>query len=574
MKTDIEVDAGVGSGEPTVSLARAGRRVNATSQGFAALLGYGPNELDNLDLAVVVHPSDVELFEAALQTFFDENEATQVEVRLMEGGGSYVRVRALIHASAEDPDSFLVALEPMDDYVTWDGAQAGPSAEQPNYQVYQEEVAPDEFGFDPVTMLRQRDYLLHEYELLRPRLGRDVPGAALIVVDVDRFSVIERAIGSGGAGAVLKVVGHRLEDSLGADQILVHLEIDRFGILAAGIADQDAAEVLTRSLRAVLDSPVVAPEGEEVVVTASIGVALLSDAGLDAHEAISHAMAAKERAKSRGPAKVEFYSNMESARDARTRKTFENEVRRAVDSEDLALLFQPIYSLDNGRIGGVEALVRMRHPDRGMLFPAEFMQVAKEIGRLPRVGTFVISSALDALAGWLRTYPNSGLALNINLTGDELDEPEVTNALIERVQALELLQGSVYVELSDIHPDLDCTCHDSVARIGAAGIALSVDEFGSGASALAVFSRYDVSQVKLGRAMVLGLEENSRSWGVLSGLVELAHSLKAEVVGIGVEKAGQIRLMRKLGIDKVQGFHLGHPMDRDQIESQLELVAE
>ncbi|MDA8372956.1 MAG: GGDEF and EAL domain-containing protein [Actinomycetota bacterium] len=574
MKTDIEVEAGVGSGEATVSLARAGRRVNATSPGFAALLGYGPNELDNLDLAVVVHPSDVELFEAALQTFFDENEATQVEVRLMEGGGSYVRVRALIHASTEDPDSFLVALEPMDDYVTWDGAQADPSAEQPNYQVYQEEVAPEEFGFDPVTMLRQRDYLLHEYELLRPRLGRDVPRAALIVVDVDRFSVIERAIGSGGAGAVLKVVGHRLEDSLGADQILVHLEIDRFGILAAGIADQEAAEVLTRSLRAVLDSPVVAPEGEEVVVTASIGVALLSDPGLDAHEAISHAMAAKERAKSRGPARVEFYSNKESARDARARKTFENEVRRAVDSEDLALLFQPIYSLDSGRIGGVEALVRMRHPDRGMLFPAEFMQVAKEIGRLPRVGTFVISSALDALAGWLRTYPNSGLALNINLTGDELDEPEVTNALIERVQALELLQGSVYVELSDIHPDLDCTCHDSVASIGAAGIALSVDEFGSGASALAVFSRYDVAQVKLGRAMVLGLEENSRSWGVLSGLVELAHSLKAEVVGIGVEKAGQIRLMRKLGIDKVQGFHLGYPMDRDQIESQLELVAE
>ena len=574
MKTNVDVDTGVGADEATVSLARAGRRVNAISTGFSALLGYGPNELDNLDLAVLVHPADLDLFEAALQTFFDENEATQVEVRLMDGGGSYMRVRALIHSTAQSPDSFLIAIEPMDDYASWDGESIDASAPAEAYQAYEEEAPSAAFGIDPVTMLRQRDFLLHEYELLRPRLGRDVPGAALIVVDVDRFSVIERAIGSSGAGAVLKVVGHRMEDALNADQILVHLEIDRFGILASGVADQETAEALTRALRAVLDSPVVAPEGEEVVVTASIGVALLDDPSLDAQEAISHAMAAKERAKVRGSAKVEFYSSKESASDARARKSFENDVRRAVDAEDLTVLFQPIYSLDSGRIGGVEALVRMRHPERGMLFPAEFMQVAKDIGRLPRVGTFVISSSLEAIAGWLRTYPNSGLALNINLSGDELDEPEVANTLIEGIQALEILQGAVYVELSDIHADLDCTCHDSVARLGAAGIALSVDEFGSGASALAVFSRYDVSQVKLGRAMVLGLEENSRSWGVLSGLVELAHSLSAEVVGIGVEKAGQIRLMRKLGIDKVQGFHLGQPMDRDQIESQLELVAE
>ena len=428
------------------------------------------------------------------------------------------------------------------------------------------------FEIDATTGLFGIDYLIYEYEHSRSILGGELDGLALLVVDVDRFGVIESALGKSGADSVLSVVAHRFEDALGGIFPIVRLDFDRFAILGLGVTEVSQVEMLTRTLRSILDSPVVAPDGEEVVVTACVGVVLAIDGSLSGEELIDRAMVAKDRAKARGASKIEYYQENFSA-PARDRRAFENIVRRAIDSEELVVLYQPVISLTTGRISGVEALARLRHPERGLISPPEFIPVAKEIGRLSRMGSQVASAALSAMASWRQEYPATPLTLGLNLSGDELDDLELIEELIAKIEEFDLDKAFVFAELGTCDLDPASRCRRSIVRLEEAGISLSADEFGAGASALGLFSAFAVSQVKIDRSLVLGVDQKSRSYGVLSGLVTLAHSLDAEVVGIGVEHAQQIRIMRALGIDRVQGYHIGQPMDRDQIETQLELIS-
>ncbi len=593
-KAEVEGEFADESAIAEIEIDRASGKILLLSRAAEEVLGYANEELAGVNLSSVIHPDDADLVADGISIFWESMDSTELDARILCGPGDYRLFKLLVRskvagdrASRAKSDTYVIEIEVLgpladastdgdlsfaDEYGPRDSADESSAVNAPPNSSY------PSFAINPLTGLYQRDYLFYEYERNRPALGGDLEGLALLVVDIDRFSLIVKALGSAGASKVLGVVAHRFEDALGGVYPVAYLDEDRFGLLCLGVVESSQVEMITRTLRSILDSPVVAPDGEEVVVTACIGIALATDATLDAEELFSRAITAKDRAKSRGASKVEYFVENVSAEshsfDARTRRSFENEVRKSIDSEELVVLFQPIFSLDTGRIGGVEALVRMRNPDGGLIMPADFIPVAKEIGRLPRLGSQVATKALDALSSWRRSYPAIRMTLGINLSGDELDESELMDELIERVVSLELDKNAVFIELGTVSANPEAQCHASIARLTEAGIALSVDEFGAGTSALGLFSRYEVAQVKLDRSLMLGLNESGRSFGVLSGLVSLAHSLDAEVIGVGVERAEQIRMMRRLEIDRVQGFHLGQPMEKEQIDTQLELIAE
>ncbi len=526
---------------------------------IANVTGYVGRELESVELITLVHPEDQSLFASFLDEFALDEQAVQVSVRILSGTNDYemfdLRAVSLSERHGERAALLTIArVQGNSDFGLGDNVFA------------------QGFDLDPVTGLYRESYLMFEYERIRSFLGAGLPGLAMIVIEIDRFQSIEDSLGQIGADAVLSNVSHRIDDGLGTIFPVARLDEEQFGILALGASEISQVDAITRTLRSVLDTPVIAPDGEEVVVTACVGVAFASDPSLDARQLFTNASIAKDHAKAKGSGKIEFFQETFST-FVKDRRSFENIVRRAIDNEELVVLFQPIMSLSNGRICGVEALVRMNHPSRGLISPIEFISVAKEIGRLPRLGTQVATQAVGALAHWQARYSAIKLSLGINLSGDELEDTNLVGAVLDQIDNFGIKAADVSIELGNIEIDEDAPAHRSILRLHEAGVRLSVDEFGVGSSALGLFTKYQVSQVKIDRTLMLGVETGSRSYGVLNGLIKLAHSLDAEVVGIGVEKAEQIRLMRKLGIDKVQGYHIGAPMERGQIETHLELIS-
>ncbi len=527
---------------------------------ITSITGYGQSDLEMVNFISLIHPEDQFLYAQVVDDFWSSGVLGEISIRLLDASSEYREMVLRVAGRSQTDEELqimidIALLQDQDDLL-------GPRDAQPMVS----------FEIQSVTGLYGLDYLFYEYERIQSVVGVEVGGLALLVIDIDRFAIIQSALGVSGSNSVLGVVAHRFEDALGGVFPLVHIEKDRFGLLCIGITEVAQVEMVTRTLRSILDTPVVAPDGEEVVVTACVGVTIVTNSDFSGQDLLSQAMAARDRAKARGASKVEYYSDLRSS-SATDRRSFENIVRRAIDSSELVVLFQPIISLAHRRICGVEALVRMHHPERGLISPIEFIPVAKEIGRLPRLGTQVGAAALSALTSWSQLYPDQLLTMGINLSGDELDEPDVVEALISQLDNVTIAKDRIFIELGALDLDPKSRSHASIERLSEYGVSLSVDEFGAGISALGIFSRYPVSQVKIDRSLVLSLGENERSYRVMGGLVKLAHSLDAEVVGIGVERAEQIRIMRALEIDKVQGYHIGQPVEKEQIDTQLELLS-
>ncbi len=549
------LDDTLAAGVVSMTLSFSSGNIEFASPEVEETLGYLPNELIGLTFASLIHPEDQFAFDDVENSFWESRKRSITRIRILDARSEYVEVELAFARRTEGDDPTLT--------IELSLSEATIDLDDPTF------IASE---IDEVTGLYTVDYLISEYERTRRVIGEDLPGVALLVVDIDRFSVIEGALGLNGSHAVLKVVANRFEDALGGLFLLVHVKKDTFAILCLGVTEHAQVEMVARALRTTMDSPVVAPDGEEVVVTASIGVAFAYDQSTSGLDLLESANLARDRAKTRGSGKLEYFaeSMVSSAKD---RRTFENLVRRAIDDEDIVVLFQPIISLEARRICGVEALVRLRHQDRGLISPSEFIPVAKEIGRLPRMGAKVARYALESLQAWQRLYPDQELSLGLNLSGDELEEQDLVSDLISQVNTSGIDPSLLLVEIGTVDNNPNSKAHRSIEQIAKAKIGLSVDEFGTGSSALSIFSRYQVSQVKIDRSLVLTLGQNERVLGVVGGLVNLAHTMNAEVVGIGVERAEQIRLMRSINIDKVQGYHIGPPIERDQIETQLELLS-
>ena len=555
MVSKASLDDTLAAGVVSMTLSFSSGNIEFASPEVEDTLGYLPNELIGLTFASLIHPEDQFAFDDVENSFWESRKRSITRIRILDARSEYVEVELAFARRTEGDDPTLT--------IELSLSEATIDLDDPTF------IASE---IDEVTGLYTVDYLISEYERTRRVIGEDLPGVALLVVDIDRFSVIEGALGLNGSHAVLKVVANRFEDALGGLFLLVHVKKDTFAILCLGVTEHAQVEMVARALRTTMDSPVVAPDGEEVVVTASIGVAFAYDQSTSGLDLLESANLARDRAKTRGSGKLEYFaeSMVSSAKD---RRTFENLVRRAIDDEDIVVLFQPIISLEARRICGVEALVRLRHQDRGLISPSEFIPVAKEIGRLPRMGAKVARYALESLQAWQRLYPDQELSLGLNLSGDELEEQDLVSDLISQVNTSGIDPSLLLVEIGTVDNNPNSKAHRSIEQIAKAKIGLSVDEFGTGSSALSIFSRYQVSQVKIDRSLVLTLGQNERVLGVVGGLVNLAHTMNAEVVGIGVERAEQIRLMRSINIDKVQGYHIGPPIERDQIETQLELLS-
>lgn len=438
----------------------------------------------------------------------------------------------------------------------------------------QERLLYDAFH-DGLTGLANRSLLLERVDMaLRRQRRRSRFSFAVLFLDLDRFKVINDSLGHEPGNQVLRITARRLEACLRQEDTVARLGGDEFAVLLDEISDAgDAVRVASRILE-VLALPIYLGR-EEVFTNASLGIASSLSGYKHPEEPLRDAEIAMYRAKAQGGGQHELFDRTMHRR-AVAQLRLESDLRRAIKRQELRLVYQPIVDLAGGRVCGFEALMRWRHPERGLLRPQEFLGIAVDTGLIVPMSWWVLEQAGRQMVRWQQRFPaESPFYVSVNLTSKQFSQ----NDLAERIQGVlfetGLAPGSLHIEITENvvmhHADsVDAT----LARIRDQGVHLALDDFGTGYSSLASLRHLPLQSLKIDRSFVSALSGKHTSMEIVRTIVDLAHNLDMEVVAEGVEEADQMSSLLELGCDFGQGYLFARPMEPAAVEEMLEAQSE
>jgi diguanylate cyclase (GGDEF)-like protein len=418
---------------------------------------------------------------------------------------------------------------------------------------------------DSLTGLPNWQMFQQRIEAALSRSGGQEPFAVLLL-NLDRFRLIIDSLGHTMGREVLRAAGARLtgllddcrDEALCAGSSLYRFEGDFFGILAPAIDSQQAATRLAGRIAASVQAPLKV-DAREFFITFSIGAALHPDHGSDAVSLLKNADSALQRVKLRGGNGVQCYDREMNA-SALEKLELENALRHAEERGELEVFYQPQVELDTGRISGMEALARWRHPERGLVSPADFIPVAENSGLIVPIGAWVLRTACAQNKAW-QDAGLPRLTVAVNLSARQFLDPELPQA-VKAVLAETALEPA-YLELevteSIAMQDVATTIR-TLDAFRQAGIKCSIDDFGTGYSSLSYLKRLPLDKLKVDQSFVRDMAEDAEAAAITRAIVDLGHSLGIRVIAEGVENHRQRALLAGYGCDEAQGYLFGRPL--------------
>ena len=385
--------------------------------------------------------------------------------------------------------------------------------------------------------------------------GRPV---GVLVVDLDHFNVVNESLGAAAGDELLLTVAGRLRAAVREGAAVARLSADEFAVVD-GCEDADEARALAERLLEALSAPVVL-EGLEVFTSASIGAAVAAAREGSAQRALHDAGAAMQRAKARGRNRVEVHdpARTDAAVD---RLRLLGELRRGIAAGELRLHYQPRIGLRDGTVSGAEALVRWQHPERGLLPPAEFIDLAERSGLVRELGARVLDGAVEQAARWARDPHHPTLEVAVNLSTRQLTDPglvaSVTGALARHGLDPHLLVLEVTETALVTDPG---AAEAALTALKELGIGIAVDDFGTGYASLTYLQRFPVDELKIDRSFVTGLGVSDGDAAIVRTCVQLAHAVGVRAVAEGVETEQQREALRGMGCDFAQGYLYSRPL--------------
>ncbi len=415
---------------------------------------------------------------------------------------------------------------------------------------------------DALTQLPNRALFLDRLEHGIARAKRDKTVLSLLVMDLDAFKEVNDTFGHHAGDALLCQVAERLARTVRKSDSIARLGGDEFAFVLPNTNDAGAA-VVERSLLAALEAPF-GVEGQSLSVGASVGLALFPRHGEDASGLMRRAEIAMYTAKRAGGGSATYTFEDELDERAPQQRAVVPELRRALERDELALLYQPIVELDTRTSERVEALVRWRHPTRGLLLPADFVAAAERSGLVRQLFETTLRIALRECAAW--RAGGTELRVNVNISMRNLVDPEIAEvvgaALAEAHLAGEWLGLEITEAMLMADPERSLR---TLARLRAMGVHLAVDDFGTGYSSLAYLQRLPVQSVKIDRTFVRDMTHDAASLAIVLATTDVAHRLGLRVVAEGVEDAETLERLAAAGVDAAQGHHLARPMPAAQL---------
>jgi diguanylate cyclase (GGDEF)-like protein/PAS domain S-box-containing protein len=422
---------------------------------------------------------------------------------------------------------------------------------------------------DPLTGLPNRALLLDRLRHALLRARREETRTALLFVDLDRFKAVNDSLGHEAGDRLLLGVADRIPGVLRPGDTLARLGGDEFVILCEGLVDGDNAAIVAERVIDALSTPF-RIAGSEVYVSASIGVAVAAGDAMEADELLGDADLAMYRAKERGKGVHEVFD--ESMRSALIdRLATEKALRRGIADGELVAHYQPVVDLNTGSVVGLEALVRWRHPERGILPPIEFVGLAEETGLIGRIGEWMLRQACWQARRWRDLHRQEPpLWVAVNLSVKELEQPHLVDDLVQLLAVNALAPEAIAIELTEsvVMDDARAVLR-RLWELKQLGVRLVIDDFGTGYSSLDRLRRMPFETLKVDRSFIADMDVAPGGTSLVAAIIAMAHSLGLGVVAEGVETLEQLAQLRRLGCDQFQGYLVGWPAPATEAEELL-----
>jgi diguanylate cyclase (GGDEF)-like protein/PAS domain S-box-containing protein len=426
--------------------------------------------------------------------------------------------------------------------------------------------------YDPLTGLPNRLLLLSRLKHVLERAKRDKTRGAVLFLDLDRFKNVNDSLGHATGDELLQLASERMRECLSETDTVARLGGDEFIVVLEDLSDPENAASVAHHLIDRLNAPFVLSGGQEVYIGTSLGISIFPDDADDADRLIQYADAALYQAKGNGRGTYHFYTES-LTRSANERLALETRLRHALDQNEFVLHYQPLVALAEGRVLGVEALVRWQVPGEGLLSPDRFIPLAEETGLIVPLGEWVLRTACACMKAWL----DAGLPLKtlaVNLSPRQFRQGD----LHETIRAILAETGlpSRYLELEitetalmEDGPEIEA----KLSALKALGVRIAIDDFGTGYSSLAYLKRFPIDKLKIDQSFMRDIPLDSSNMEIAAAIIAMAKNLKLEVLAEGVEVEAQLAFLRHHGCDVVQGYLFGRPAPADTMQTILETAA-
>lgn len=422
-------------------------------------------------------------------------------------------------------------------------------------------------NFDPLTSLPNRKVFFERLHQTLQRSAKHGTKCGIILFDLDRFKELNDSLGHAAGDQFLVEVSKLLNSIRREDDFLSRFGGDEFAMIVDGVeSDLDLAIFVERIAEA-LASPLKVNE-HELVPNAKIGVAVYPEDAQDADMLAQHADTALSSAKNSDASSYQFYTQRMNLNVV---KHFwvENNLRKAIGTQEIIPFFQPQVNLSNGRADETEVLIRWRHPVKGFIGPAEFVPIAEKTGLIDGLTEQVLRSACKHLQGWRQSNIPIKL-LAVNLSARTFSQKDLVSRVKSCVDECNLSPSDILIEITEstimTQPE---TAAAIVRDFKKTGFALAIDDFGTGYSSLGYLHQFQVDQVKIDRSFIIDLATSSESRSIVKAIVAMCNSLGLETLAEGVETEEQLQILKELGCNKVQGFLISQPLPAAEFEAFL-----
>ncbi len=525
---------------------------------WKSLLGYTEEEIGNDidEWFSRVHADDSVALQKALGAHLDGQEPHfehEHRVRCKDGSSIWVLSRGLAVRDAAGKPTRI----------------AGSLTDISARKRAQEQLLHDAL-YDALTQLPNRTLFLDHLGLSMDQARRRKNSTvAVLFMDLDRFKTINDSLGHSVGDELLVEMARRLTHFLRPGDTVARLGGDEFAVLLNDVHGAgDATRVAERIQELIREKIVIG--GREVFTCASIGVALSSPGYKRPEEILRDADTAMYRAKAAGRGCYQVFDQT-MHRNAVALLKLETELRRAVELKQFVMHYQPIISLEKGRIVGFEGLVRWRHPERGLINPESFIAVAEETGLIVPLGWWVLRQACRHAREWQQLLPSQlPLYVSVNVSGKVVIQPDMFDRVTAILEEAGLPPTSLRLEITEnVIMDHGDIALGKLAQFHDLGVQFSVDDFGTGYSSLSYLQRFSYDTLKIDRSFISGMEGKGDTSAIVQTIVALANMLKISVVAEGVETSGQFQRLRQIGCSHAQGFWFCRPVDRAATQALL-----
>jgi diguanylate cyclase (GGDEF)-like protein/PAS domain S-box-containing protein len=504
----------------------------------------------------VLHQADRDRFRATLDSVLEQRRGRVVQdFRMRTADGHYLwfalRARPVVGSDGE-----VVRL-------------VGTISDVTEFKTAEERLLHDAVH-DNLTGLPNRELFL---DRLKAVLGLAKSDAALrptvLVIDIDRFKQVNDSVGMAVGDSILLTLARRLGRLIKPQDTLARLAGDQFGMILLSERDSARITAFAETIRKTLRAPITFRD-REIFLTASIGLALGGGDPEQAEDLLKDAELAMYHAKRTGGDRIDVFKDAMRARKS-DRLSVESDLRRALERDEITILYQPIVRLEDRSVAGFEALARWNHPTLGRLSPAEFINIAEETGLIVELGLFVLDRAARQLSTWQRTVRHRDpLFTSVNVSSRQLLRHDLIQDLRTVLGRAPLTRGSLKLELTESavmeNPE---HAAQMLQRIRELGAGLALDDFGTGYSSLAYLQRFPFDTIKIDQSFVRMSAKGTRPV-ILRSMIALAHDLGMDVVAEGAETDSDAVELFQLGCEYVQGFAFGEPMSAERARALLE----